>query len=313
MTENWPPFRRDYWELQGSPKSSLIKVRLRGSNKPIIQVPTEATEVGIQDRLRPLLDVASVAAWQLGPTNPRLSFAIQYRDEQPLERCLSFDADARTTQSLLPDPYALGSHGYLMLRNHWKRHPLPIWRERLSRAFWRGSSTGFDNLTMQQLSRNLRYKLCEFSRNNSYLLDARITSIVQCLDELNRQAIYKQLKQKCLLSPRCDPSVFGSHKYIIDIDGNVNSWGLLWKLMSGSCVLRVASPRRQWYHHKLTPFQHIVPINKDLSNLKDTLVWCQSNPGICESIADSGQKLAAREIKHLGMEVKRAISTLCIS
>lgn len=311
MMENWPPLRRDYWELQGSPKSSLIKVRLRGTEQPIIQAPAQAIKIPMQGRLRPLLDVASIAAWQLGPTNPNISFAIQYLDEQPEEQCLSFDAAANSLKTLLPDPYALGSHGYLMLRNHWKRYPLPAWHERVSRAFWRGSSTGTKFLDIHQLSSNLRYKLCRFSINNPHLLDARITSVLQCLDKKSHQEIYTELKKNDILAPRCEPSYFGNHKFIIDIDGNVNSWGLLWKLLSGSCVLRVGSHRRQWYHHKLVPYQHIVPVKEDLSNLKDALIWCQSNPGTCEYIARSGQKLAEREIKQLGKQVKASISTLC--
>ena len=38
-----------------------------------------------------------------------------------------------------------------------------------------------------------------------------------------------------------EPSDMALHQWIVDLDGNVNSWGLLWKLLSGSCVVRVES------------------------------------------------------------------------
>ena len=106
--------------------------------------------------------------------------------------------------------------------------------------------------------------------------------------------------------------MYGLHRYLIEIDGNVNSWGLLWKLLSGSCILKVESSRRQWYHHKLKPYVHIVPICSDLSNLEEQLDWCRSNPEQCEYIASAGQNLAEHEAKSLGHSVLKAVETLRI-
>ena len=51
-------------------------------------------------------------------------------------------------------------------------------------------------------------------------------------------------------------------------DGNVNSWGLLWKLLSGSCVIRIRSTRGQWFHHRLRHLQHLVEVDNNLSDLE---------------------------------------------
>ena len=74
----------------------------------------------------------------------------------------------------------------------------------------------------------------------------------------------------------------------IDIDGNVNSWGLLWKLLSGSRIPRVQSPRYQWYHHRLKPWVHLVPIQADLSDLYEQLTWCSNHRQECAAIASAG-------------------------
>ena len=73
-------------------------------------------------------------------------------------------------------------------------------------------------------------------------MDARMTAVVQGRDAKAAAQIQQHLMRKNLLAPRCPPWMFGLHKYLIEIDGNVNSWGLLWKLLSGSCILKVKQP-----------------------------------------------------------------------
>ena len=238
-------------------------------------------------------------------------FSIQFHDEDPGRvDCLRFDAGAGSTEVLLPDPYALGSNGYRQLRNQFLDQRLPPWKERLPLAFWRGTSTGIPALTLTRLTHNLRYQLCCFSLEEPGLLDARLTAVVQGRDAQATAQIQQHLMQTSLLAPHCPAWMFGLHRYLIEIDGNVNSWGLLWKLLSGSCVLKVDSQRRQWYHHKLKPYVHIVPVYADLSNLGEQLQWCRANPEQCEHIASAGRNLAEQEAKSLGRRVLEALDAL---
>lgn len=264
-------------------------------------------------RLLPLLHVASAAAWRLQETQTIRNFGIQLHDEDPgRENCLHFDAGALTKEVLLPDPYALGSHGYRLLRKEFNSKGLPPWKERQSIAFWRGASTGLSALTLTRLTRNLRYQLCRLSLEEPRLLDARITSVVQGRDAKATAEIKQHLMERKLMASHCPAWNFGLHQYLIEIDGNVNSWGLLWKLLSGSCILKVESKRRQWYHHKLIPYVHIIPIASDLSDLREKLYWCFSNPEQCEKIASSGRKIAERETKLLGRRVLEAVDALTV-
>ena len=77
--------------------------------------------------------------------------------------------------------------------------------------------------------------------------------------------------------------------------------------MSGCCVLRVTSTRRQWYHHRLEPWVHVVPVAADLSNLIDTLAWCRTQPALCQSIAAAGQQLAHEVVAQLEEDQQRAV------
>ena len=108
-----------------------------------------------------------------------------------------------------------------------------------------------------------------------------------------------RLYREGLLSASVHPWHAALHAWQIDIDGNVNSWGLLWKLLSGSCILRVESPRRQWYHQRLQPWIHLVPVNADLSNLGERLAWCREHPQDCAAIASAGQSLARQVVEEI--------------
>ena len=202
--------------------------------------------------------------------------AIQLHDEDPLIPCLRLDASKDDikdlSRPLIPDPYCLMTGGYRKLRQHMRRAPLPPWNERLPLAFWRGSTTSSKNIDLNSLELNRRYQLARMSREWPNRLDARINRVVQCRDAIALKQVEHRLQREGLLSATVNPWHAALHAWQIDIDGNVNSWGLLWKLLSGSCILRVESPRRQWYHRRLLPWVHVVPVNADLSNLKRVYV-----------------------------------------
>ena len=300
-----------YWEIKERVGIRELEVTLRGFHPPSIEVPCDSS--AMPGRLLPLLHVASAAAWSLSSTQSIRKFAIQIHDEDPeREDCLRFDAEASSTKVLLPDPYALGSKGFQEIRNEFHSNRLPTWKERVPLAFWRGASTGNKALTLTRLKTNLRYQLCRLSLEEPELLDARITGVVQGRDANATAQIQQHLVKANLMAPSCPAWMFGLHRHLIEIDGNVNSWGLLWKLLSGSCILKVESSRRQWYHHKLKPYIHVVPIAKDLSNLTEQLEWCVANPDQCELIAYAGRDLALQETRHLGRRVLEAINALTI-
>ena len=308
-SSQWPPTTDGYWELEEIYGLKHLEVSLRGLQPPRIKIP--AGSQSIPGRLKPLLAVASAASWRLGGRFPQQKLSIQFHDECPnLTRCLHFDAALNSKAILLPDPYALASSGYRRLQEQLVLKPLPPWRERLPIAFWRGSSTGTHAITLTRLKNNLRYQLCKTSLEQPSLLDARITAIVQSRDEHAKTQIQKHLMQQGLMASNCPSWNFGLNRFLIEIDGNVNSWGLLWKLLTGSCILKVKSPRRQWYHHRLRPYTHFIPIAEDLSDLKLQLQWCLDNVDHCEYIAARGQAIAKEEVGKLGKRVLSAVDSL---
>ena len=84
-------------------------------------------------------------------------------------------------------------------------------------------------------------------------------------------------------------------KYAIDIDGYAATWSNLFRrLIYGCCVLKVDSQIgfELWYHKLLKPFEHYVPIARDLSDLQEKLDWVRSHPKKARDIAAAGQAVA---------------------
>ena len=254
-------------------------------------------------RLESLIRAGSGIAILLRQRHKQGSLTIQLHDEDPMIPCLRLDASENDvddpSRPLIPDPYCLMTAGYRPLREHMQRDPLPPWHERLPMAFWRGSTTGSNEIDLDTLELNRRYQLARLSRAWPDQLDARINQAVQCRDSRACKQVEHRLQREGLLSATVSPWHAALHAWQIDIDGNVNSWGLLWKLLSGSCILRVNSPRRQWYHQRLKPWQHLVPVREDLSDLGEQLEWCRNHLQDCAAIAAAGQALAKQVVEEI--------------
>ena len=287
--------------LHNEPKQRSLK--FTWSDQAPVSASMNSLDRGMGLRVVSLLKAGSGLAALLRQRHRQGSLTIQLQDEDPLIPCLRLDASNHdlddTRRPLIPDPYCLMTGGYRSLRERIQREPLPQWHERLPIAFWRGSTTGSKDIDLTSLSLNRRYQLARLSLAWPDRLDARINRAVQCRDAKAQSQVERRLQREGLLSPTVHPWHAALHAWQIDIDGNVNSWGLLWKLLSGSCVLRVQSQRRQWYHKRLNPWIHIVPVKGDLSDLRERIEWCSNHLRECAAIAEAGQSLAKQVVSEI--------------
>ena len=285
-------------------------LRITWGEKDPVSASIHARDRGMGIRLNSLLKAGSGIATLLGQRYRQGTIAIQLHDEDPLIPCLRLDASIDDVNDpgrpLIPDPYCLMTGGYRPLRECMKLDPLPPWHERLRVAFWRGATTGTKDIDLSSLELNRRYQLARLSRVWPDHLDARINKVVQCRNAQTREQVKHRLEEEGLLSATVNPWHAALHAWQIDIDGNVNSWGLLWKLLSGSCVLRVQSTRLQWYHQRLQPWLHLVPVDADLSNLGERLAWCHENRQECAAIAAAGQALAEQVVQEIEEDLLNA-------
>lgn len=105
---------------------------------------------------------------------------------------------------------------------------------------------------------------------------------------------------------------WSNYKFLIEIDGNCNSWSNLFqRLLTGSAVLRVELPRglQQWFYDELLPWRNYVPIAPDMSDLMDKIGWLVRNDTAAKRIGQAGLALA----EHLTYEREIARSAEVIS
>ena len=249
------------FELHSTSSKPWLDVEIAHASRSIARVRQADLKLG--KRLEIQLRLAQQMAYLLAPRFIGQHIKMQLHDEDPGVGCLRMDAPVGAdleSSPLIPDPYCLGTNGYEGFREQLRTSPLPAWRDRLPVVFWRGSTTGSKDITPDNLEDNLRYQLCRHSISEPSLVDARFNQVVQCLNDENSTAVHERLRKQGLIGVTVGPWQASLHAWLIDIDGNVNSWGLLWKLLSGCCVLRVESHRQQWFHKHMVPWTHVVPI-----------------------------------------------------
>jgi hypothetical protein len=194
---------------------------------------------------------------------------------------------------LIPDPDFFNSRGYRELR----QQASPDWSGRSSEIIWRGSPNGqgqIANAAMNPDDPDLiqRVRMCLLLRGQQGM-DVRLVMSVRT-DHLS-DADCGLLEQAGIVGQPIARSEWWQRRFAIDIDGYTNAWSSLFvRLLMGCCVLKVASPtgHRQWYYHRLEPWQHYIPFAADLSDLMQQIEWCRAHDAECEQIANRGRELA---------------------
>lgn len=167
--------------------------------------------------------------------------------------------------TLIPDHDFISSRGYSTLLHEIALSDIIPWEQKQDKIFWRGGmhGVGYKAYDTQNPPRCQRQMLCEYKS--------------QGLDKpkwLDAMASYDTKK-----------SEFLQYKYMIDIDGEVNSWSAFWwKLYSNSVVFKVNSHFEQWYYKELKEWVHYIPVKEDLSDLEEKYQWAMEHPEECKQI-----------------------------
>lgn len=199
-----------------------------------------------------------------------------------------------TSHVLIPDPDFIGSGGYAAVRTQVETGWIP-WTQRSETLYWRGSLTG--NAARYPVARWQdipRIALCLHARRS------RLSATYDCAltgdhIQLRDRAALPEITEAGLFAPRVGLPAFLGHRFLVDIDGNSASWaGLFTKLAMGGTVLKIESRHgfRQWYYDRLQPWTHFVPIDRDLRDLDDIVLWLRAHPEKAEVIGRNAQALS---------------------
>ena len=81
-----------------------------------------------------------------------------------------------------------------------------------------------------------------------------------------------------------------SHKYILAISGNTYASHFKHALRSGGCIIRQEERMYEWFEPFLQPWVHYVPVQWDLSNLEEQILWAMNHESEAQNIAFRAQK-----------------------
>jgi hypothetical protein len=188
---------------------------------------------------------------------------------------------------LLPDSMFIESNAYAGYRADVESLSLP-WSQRRAQAYWRGGLTGQAD-RHADIMRLPRVTLALLALHEPRL-DAKLTDLSQFGPWL--QTIHPILVGLGVMGDRENPIENLRYRYLVDIDGNTNSWpGLYMKLFAGGTVLKLKSEYRQWYYDRLIEGETHLDL-ENLEELPELLEWCERNPAKSERIGRAGAALA---------------------
>jgi len=180
-----------------------------------------------------------------------------------------------TKTLLLADSHYIRSKGYTKEKEQIDSFSKPF-QKRKSECIWRGTLENGKNFNFFNLEgkdglnqRNYFKKLYEENRFQKVNFKKEFTSMKDQMD----------------------------YKYILDIDGYSNTWdSTVWKLYSGSVLLKVKSKWKQWYYDDLKEWIHYVPVENDFSDLNDKIEWCIHNDSECERIVENAKQFVLTKL-----------------
>ena len=187
-----------------------------------------------------------------------------------------------------PDIYYILHKGYKKMLNDIDNN-LVKWDNKINKLIYRGNNENgyiYNFIDYKNINKLPRQYFCEKFKNNEFI-------------NLDNKKLSKSKQIK--------------YKYILDIDGYTNSWeGTVWKLYSGSVVIKQKSIWKQWYYDELQEWIHYVPINNDFSNLEVIINWCINNDNICKQIAKNSRKFIKEKLnnKYVLNKIINDINTL---
>lgn len=176
----------------------------------------------------------------------------------------------------------------------------PTWKEKISKAFWRGRD-----------SRQERLDLVEMSRSHPDLIDAGLTNFFFFRDQIDRYGPkvphvsfgdffkYKVSRELFLSKFASITSDFYLLQYQVNIDGTVAAYRFPYLLASNSLVLKQDSDYYEWFYHELQPWVHYVPVKRDLSDLIEKINWAKANDQKAFEIVKNAQDFARKHLQPL--------------
>ena len=164
------------------------------------------------------------------------------------------------------------------------------WNGKKDVAVFRGASTGVGTTVKTNQRLKAAYiSNCEIPLyKDNKILDAGISKWNLRPRKVRNSNVLQRIEiDDRLLSSYLSPVEQSKFKYILNIPGHSAAYRLSLELSMMSVVLLVDCEYKLWFQQYLEPYVHYVPINNDLSDLVEKIIWCINNDKKCQQIAQN--------------------------
>ena len=176
--------------------------------------------------------------------------------------------------------------------NHYFQN-IPSWNDRKSIAYWRGACSGSGGL--ECIRSKVVKKLLDYDKS-----DVKLTRWYGWENGKNIPDNY--------FSERVNYTELLKYKIFIIIDGNVISSSHMWGFASGGVPFMISNAN-YWFKKFLIPHVNYIPIQYDLSDLKEKIEWVINNVSEAEKIAQNALKFS-REVFSSEFQKKYLIESI---
>ncbi|KAM3933085.1 protein O-glucosyltransferase 1 isoform 1-T1 [Leptodactylus fuscus] len=154
------------------------------------------------------------------------------------------------------------------------------WEKKIPKGYFRGSRTSPE-----------RDPLILLSREDPDLVDAEYTKNQAWRSE--KDTLGRAPAKEVPLVDHC------AFKYLFNFRGVAASFRLKHLFLCGSLVFHVGDEWQEFFYHRLEPWVHYIPVNQDLSDVRELLEFVKENDDEARRIAERGQQFI---VQHLRME-----------
>ena len=150
------------------------------------------------------------------------------------------------------------------------------WEKKTEKLFWRGRDSSRERL-----------ELVRMGKRHPDLIDAGITAFFFFRDEMEK------------LGGRTNHTVFFdffNYKYQLCLDGTVAAYRLPYLLAGGSVVFKQESTYYEHFYKDLKPWQHFIPVKRDLSDLLERVKWAKDNDAEVRRIAENARNFVIQNL-----------------
>jgi hypothetical protein len=81
-------------------------------------------------------------------------------------------------------------------------------------------------------------------------------------EQTGKDCIWIEMSRQNLLGEPQSEIHWLGFRGVLDVDGNTNAWGLLWRLGSGSTVFHIKSEYCNLHNSGIRPWMHYVPLEE---------------------------------------------------